>query len=1164
MSIWVRTSPNDAPQCTVGPMLGRDLVMIEIDGHPITLNEELWSLIEVLPRGRTLYDRTRFGETAPDRKKKGNLSLQLGLDHKWGMRPEEVWNDGFDRERQAEWDSKRESEREGPRPEIRPDPMVAGAYVGWSIYMHGAAFLRPARRDNPRTLEHVASASFEGNEFKTEPLGSVTGRQTILHHSLLVRGNLIPLKRFVNGNGTFSELFRGGHFTLEEIRRQSVDTLKALFRGSHVAPIMKFKPLTDAQFEYAAAHLDEPLFADRELGPDNPPLRDVICDASILRRGGKGLTGFRLQIPLLKTLNIPQGILRELRRILRHFPNDNVTEDDSLHALFVWYGLMHTPKRGEEESVEEVREGAKQKSASWTVPYEYLVRCILAWPHYLRWHEEMGFSEYIHFFRYVEHIFRADQERPELTTQGVTADIELLERLMQNVTSKVPGMSPQARLSLLPHMMPDSKMPRMINMEPYVFPLEAEIVLSGLTSVYLKGLPCYSAHSTPSDITKMVTLCVPTRLATNSHIGSHRPLAGTEWNLDSLRDILAMNRPEDEDETLLITAPWVHAGPVWRMDHAGIAEMMEDPSARGPAPDSVNPFWNLLDQLSVPSQATYLRQMWASLKLLHDQGVTIPDNMSLTLDRRGMPILIGGLTMTAEVLRQPALTIIHGKGGEDQLKIRVTKAIFPRVVREESEDDPTPLGGTVMEIISRAPQKRHATWKKAYDGLTTDLENGVAPTRGSLAAILETSLSEEDGAWLEVAFLDERNNATLATNLAACNMNEVMNAIYNLIGLETDGDAEDPLSTLRDIDQQWANACQELMDEWHRLRSADQQMFSTPQRRAKEIRSMWSRLRERLMPGRLRPLLEGTLRQLRKPNPLGENAPQTLLHEPRVLNGTPAHREASVTDENGTKSPESTLTDREANLETSDQPAPPTEPSRDERPNRPRPEQSGTGTTEAVTEVVKEEKQDYAAMGQPAVRSTSFVDLTGEDDAAVGPTPSSNAESGTVKRLLPTEPHPEEPPASRPRPSLSSKRPSALESAVRKQVRFDTLPPTHRRTEPRNESWWTCTQPSINPFESTRPTYTQPSTNIFESMRPTQQPRPNFSSTRPSQQPRPNLFHLGPPTITQPASGHRSASPRNGDVWTATDSLGVEPSALYSPDEEDELMRDLSPEDARS
>ncbi|KAK4063016.1 hypothetical protein Trihar35433_8811 [Trichoderma harzianum] len=136
----------------------------------------------------------------------------------------------------------------------------------------------------------------------------------------------------------------------------------------------------------------------------------------MLRRGGKGLTGFRLQVPLLKTLNIPQGILKELRRILRHFPNDNVTEEDSLHALFVWHGLMHTPKRGEEESVEEIRKGAKQKSASWTVPYEYLNGQLTVCP--LRCHPRICLKNA--FF-----------ERVPKTTPGGKVSVEFAETLRE-------------------------------------------------------------------------------------------------------------------------------------------------------------------------------------------------------------------------------------------------------------------------------------------------------------------------------------------------------------------------------------------------------------------------------------------------------------------------------------------------------------------------------------------------------------------------------------------------------------------------------------------------------------------------------------------------------------------------------------------------------------
>lgn len=59
--------------------------------------------------------------------------------------------------------------------------------------------------------------------------------------------------------------------------------------------------------------------------------------------------------------------------------------------------------------------------------------------------------------------------------------------------------------------------------------------------------------------------------------------------------------------------------------------------------------------------------------------------------QRGMPVLIGGLPMAEERLRKVPYTIIHGKGGEEQLQIQVTKAMFPLLVREENEDEPIPL-----------------------------------------------------------------------------------------------------------------------------------------------------------------------------------------------------------------------------------------------------------------------------------------------------------------------------------------------------------------------------------------------------------------------------------------------------------------------------------------
>ncbi|KAK0756861.1 hypothetical protein N5P37_010380 [Trichoderma harzianum] len=98
-------------------------------------------------------------------------------------------------------------------------------------------------------------------------------------------GNFIPLKLFVK-YGRFSELFKDGNYTLEEIRQ------------------------------------------------NNPRLGDVICDGLILRRKTDGICSFRLWTPYLKALNIPPGILKKLRKVAMGFLNELLTDEDLLDSSF--------------------------------------------------------------------------------------------------------------------------------------------------------------------------------------------------------------------------------------------------------------------------------------------------------------------------------------------------------------------------------------------------------------------------------------------------------------------------------------------------------------------------------------------------------------------------------------------------------------------------------------------------------------------------------------------------------------------------------------------------------------------------------------------------------------------------------------------------------------
>ncbi|KAL7930739.1 hypothetical protein V8C35DRAFT_312100 [Trichoderma chlorosporum] len=86
-------------------------------------------------------------------------------------------------------------------------------------------------------------------------------------------------------------------------------------------------------------------------------------------------------------------------------------------------------------------------------------------------------------------------------------------------------------------MMPGSTMPKMINVEPYHYPSKEELLITGLRSVYVMGLPCYSALRTPREETPLLKLCVPTNLADNSFVEDYTPLRGTEWSLPELLNI---------------------------------------------------------------------------------------------------------------------------------------------------------------------------------------------------------------------------------------------------------------------------------------------------------------------------------------------------------------------------------------------------------------------------------------------------------------------------------------------------------------------------------------------------------------------------------------------------------------------------------------------------
>ncbi|KAM0478899.1 hypothetical protein ACHAPX_004877 [Trichoderma viride] len=856
----VKANPNDPEQSTIGHEDGDDLVQPPGDGRIESLIEDQWCIVEVLPRGKTMYDNDKFTPQAAKRKRKKNLLDQISLFSGVRILPDEQYDDGFDLQRQQRWDAGERRTPDEPRPAIRAEPTVNGLYVGWSTYMLGPVFVRPVNAgDATPNVRHQAScANFEGTEFKVEPAGCVAGRQTIPHYLATMPGNLRAIKEFVNNDGKkFSTIFRFGSYSLKAIRQQTIRSGLALASGAKLVPVAKYTPLTNEQFEVASQNLEELSYPALDAGPHNPPWKDLICDGAILRRKTDRLSGFEYSVPFLKALSFPPKLILMLQGFALKFPNDLLTMEDLLLGLFAWYDIATHGYWKQESSVNEVRKGVQRQSQVWTVPYTSLCECLLGYPHYLRWTEEMCLAEYPHFSRYIHHIFKADRARDPLVVRGANLDETEVKRLMMQITSKVPGVTPSLRLRLLPHMMIGSRMPRMINIAPYIFPTKAQLAMTGLTSVYLKGLPTYTAHDTPREDTPLVKLCVPKRLAANSFIGNMRPLQGTRWDMEDFKQM--------KGELGLLTFPCLKAGPVWERDMDSMSQLFEDASESGPPSELLDPNWNLMDHLSPAAQFKYMHhQLHRMAHARRHGGLIVGQGHTLTIDETGFISMVGAPPITAEVMRQPTNLLMHGDQGRENLDAMIDQAIQPPPTEDAEPQGPCPLVEDVMRIIEISPARRHHVWSALYARLSVDQPDIPKKTsEGLLRAVIE-NIRQERAAWSRLALLSRNPRIE---DLVLASPQILLNAICELAGIDTGDGETDPLSLLAEADEEleeWARdleaGLERLALQANRIRTAHSDNMK---QRRKQVLEVWTTVRGMLVQGKMEPRLRQLLTRLR-------------------------------------------------------------------------------------------------------------------------------------------------------------------------------------------------------------------------------------------------------------------------------------------------------------
>lgn len=166
----------------------------------------------------------------------------------------------------------------------------------------------------------------------------------------------------------------------------------------------------------------------------------------------------------------------------------------------------------------------------------------------------------------------------------------------------MPGFYLFQRLLVLPHMMRNSCMPRMINMKPYLFPFDGDLLMTGLPPVHLLGTPKYT-HLSREQGCNPIRLCVPKILV--NHL-FHDPTSPLETDQTLISNLMQGVDHQGADHPIEITRGILKSGRIWRTDFSEIALRCEPPDSRVPPLQMLDPHLNFLDDLSPDQRYRYL------------------------------------------------------------------------------------------------------------------------------------------------------------------------------------------------------------------------------------------------------------------------------------------------------------------------------------------------------------------------------------------------------------------------------------------------------------------------------------------------------------------------------------------------------------------------------
>ncbi|PTB68556.1 hypothetical protein BBK36DRAFT_1112708, partial [Trichoderma citrinoviride] len=390
---------------------------------------------------------------------------------------------------------------------IGQETFVTTAYIGFDSCMRGPVFARGAKDPVPtETPSMIASTKASGPKqpdnyfdlndlaFKCDSASYLVGKGFIPHFAMMSSANIDVLKRLLTG--TPLEKVLRAHTEIKEYFRHVQRLVRNLGTGNLLTPFVYKDP--DIRHRLMPGWDLREMLEDesRNQSDNNRPLFQIACDATLLARQGKDdvLSGYRYHVALIESLEYPDELLSMLKDFAMLYPKDILPLRTLLLGCHLWADITGHRTL----SMERFMEKREDKSTVPQVPDIPLAVCLIYYPHWLKWTEWMGLSEFPHPFRFMSQAVKSDMDNEAIGIDPDSIDQGRVYSLIARARSRVPLMDATHRVEIMPCHMPGSMMPPMFG--PMVRrPEKVPLALTGLPDVQYLGLDSYIRPDTSKD-----------------------------------------------------------------------------------------------------------------------------------------------------------------------------------------------------------------------------------------------------------------------------------------------------------------------------------------------------------------------------------------------------------------------------------------------------------------------------------------------------------------------------------------------------------------------------------------------------------------------------------------------------------------------------------------